>query len=266
MSGEAHIDGPEAALAQLRAGEEAPEGLLVRCLRSPACPRELVERLAVCRWARSLQRVPALMLRHPGCPRAFAWEVIPRLGWHDLLLVVRDPRTAAPIRRQGERKLGERLKSLTTGERSALARQATRGLIAAMLADEEPLCVQALLANPQFTELDAVRLLNTNRSSECTIAVVRHPRWGATRVVVNAAVRSRAVPLGVVLGLIATLSLQRLEDLLRSKELPAAARAAAVQLLEHRRRTAPGGDGGGVRHQLAPRAGQGSGSTSVPDP
>ena len=241
MSGEARVDGPEVALASLRKGEEVPEGLLVRCLRSPDCPRELVERLAPCRWARSLQRVPALMLRHPGCPRVFAWEMIPRLGWHDLLLVVRDPRTAVPIRRQGERKLTDRLKSLTTGERTALARQATRGIIAAMLADEEPLCVRALLANPQFTELDAVRLLNANRSSECAVAVVRHPRWGATRAVVNAAVRSRVVPLGVVLGLIATLSRQQLEDLLRSKELPAAARDAATRLLTCRRRAAPGG-------------------------
>jgi hypothetical protein len=240
MAGEVHVDGPDAALARLRAGEEVPEGLLVRCLRSPACPRELVERLAPCRWARSLRRVPALMLHHSGCPRAFAWEMIPRLGWHDLLLVVRDPRTAAPIRRQGERKLAERLKSLTTGERTALAREATRGLIAAMLADEEPLCVQALLANPRFTELDAVRLLNTNRCGECAVAVVRHPRWGAARAVVNAAVRSRALPLGVVLGLIATLSRLQLEDLLRSRELPAAARDAAAQLLEHRRRAASG--------------------------
>ncbi len=244
VAGEAP-DGPAELLAHLRAGEELPEGTLARCLRSASCPRELVEHLAMCRWVRSLRTVPPLLLRHPGCPRAFAWEMIPRLGWHDLLLVLRDPRTSPAIRRQGERKLGERLKSLTIGERTALARQATRGTIANMLADESPACVQALLGNSQFTEPDAVRLLNVNRNRECVVAVVRHPRWGASRAVISAALRSDLLPFGVAVGLIATLSRQRLEELLSAPGLPPDTRETALLLLEHRRRQASDGVGAG---------------------
>jgi hypothetical protein len=229
-------DAAAAVLESLRNGEQPAEGLLVRCLRSPRCPRDLVERIAACRWVRGMQRVPALMLRHPGCPRPFAWEMLPRLGWHEIVGVIRDPRTAAPIRCQGERKLCERLKSLTSGERVALARQATRSVIAEMLADEDPACVQALLSNPQFIEGDAVRLLAANRSGECAVSVVHHPRWGASRAVLNAAIRSPVMPLGVVLGLIASLSRRQLAEFVQSRDLTVAAREAAIRLLEHRRR------------------------------
>jgi hypothetical protein len=166
--------------------------------------------------------------------------MIPRLGWHDLLLVVRDPRTAAPIRRLGEMKLSERLKSLTLGERTALARQATRGVITNLLADESPACVEALLANPQFTELEAVRLVNVNRNGDCVAAVLRSARWGTSRTVVTAAVRCRALSLGLVLGLVATLSRPRLEELGRAQDLPAGVREAVLQLLERRRRDGAG--------------------------
>ena len=227
--------GAAAALAALDAGAEVSEGALVRCLRSPACPRELVERLAGCRWVRALRRVPPLLLRHPACPQPFAWDVLPRLGWHDLLLVVRDPRTAPAVRLQGERKLLERLKQLTVGERTALARQATRGVIAALLGDESPACVGALLDNPRLTEPDAVRLLAVTTVGECAAAVVRHPRWGSCRAVVDAALRSRALPLGVALGLLAALPRPRLEELARIRDLPAAL-AEPLRLLVERRR------------------------------
>ena len=235
MSREGGGETQASVLACLDAGTEVPEGVLVRCLRSPGCPRELVERLTGCHWIRSRRRVVPLLVRHPGCPQGFAMDALPRLGWHDLLLVVRDPRTRPAIRRQGERKLVDRLKQLTIGERTALARHATRGVIAALLADEAPAIVQALLDNAQFTEQDAVRLLHATGSGECVAAVLRHPRWGAAPAVVGAAVRSPAAPLGLVLGLIATLPLARLEALCRSPEVSTAVRGPLEALLDRRR-------------------------------
>lgn len=239
MSREGGGETPASVLVRLDAGGEVPEGVLIRCLRSPGCPRELVERLTGCHWIRSRRRVVPLLVRHPGCPQAFAMDALPRLGWHDLLLVVRDPRTRPAIRRQGERKLVDRLKQLTIGERTALARHATRGIIAALLADEAPATVQALLDNAQFTEQDAVRLLHATGSGECVAAVVRHPRWGAAPAVTSAAVRSPAVPLGLALGLIATMSRAQIEALARSPEVAAALRRPMEALLDRRRGAAP---------------------------
>jgi hypothetical protein len=180
-------------LVLLDAGEEPGEGELTRLLRQGSCPGVLVERLAKCRWVVSSHRILQLVVRHPRCPRAFAWDALPRLGWHDLLEVGRDPRTPPAIRKQAERKLVERIVNLTLGERTALARQATRGLIGILLTDEQPLCVEALLSNPQFTETEALRLLNTNRKPGCVLVLLRHPVWGRRPEVLRAAVRRSRV-------------------------------------------------------------------------
>jgi hypothetical protein len=161
-------------------------------------------------------------------------DALPRLGWHDLLLVVRDPRTHPVARRQGEKRLLDRVKQLTVGERTALARRATRGVIAALLADGAPTCVQALLDNAHFTEPDAVRLVAANPHGECVAVVVRHPRWGAARAVIDAALRSPALPFGVALGLLAALPRARLAALAGSSELPVPLREPAMRLFERR--------------------------------
>jgi hypothetical protein len=195
----------EAVLALLDAGEEPGEGELIRLLRQASCPGILVERLAKCRWVVSSHRVLQLVVRHPRCPRAFAWDALPRLGWHDLLEVGRDPRTSPAIRKQAERKLVERIVNLTLGERTTLAKQATRGLLGVLLTDEQPLCVEALLSNPHFTETEALRLLNTN------------------------------IPLGVALGLLALLPEPEIVGLAGSAEVDGQLRDAANRLLQQRR-------------------------------
>jgi hypothetical protein len=224
-----------ALLRALERGEECPEGQIVRALRSPACPGRLPELLAHLQWVRESRRIPALMVRHPSCPKFFAMQALLHLGWHDLLLTARDPRTNPAIRRQAERRLTERLRDLSIGERTALARRAPRALIAALLADPAPGCVAALLMNPQFQEGDAVRLARSNRSAACILALLHHPRWGRSREVALAALSSPVVPLGVALGLAATLGDRELRNLARSAEASDTLRAAARDLLERRR-------------------------------
>jgi hypothetical protein len=176
------------------------------------------------------------MLAHPGCPRAFAWDALARLAWRDLAAVARQPRTPPAVRKQAERKLVERLGQLTLGERTALARIAPCGLIGALLTETEVVCVRALLDNARFTEDDAVRLIGTNTNWCCAMAVLRHPRWGFSRTVREAALRSPRLPLAVVMGLIAALSPSELEAISRSQDVPKTVQAAARTLCEHRRK------------------------------
>lgn len=223
-------------VALLEEGQEPPEGDTVRVLRSPTCPTHLIELLAAHRTMARSRRILPLLLRHPACPRPFAWDNLTRLGWRDLLEVARAPRTAAPIRRQSERKLIERLPQLTAGERTALARLATGPVIAALLSDIEPRGVPALLDNPRFTESHALRLLGCNENMLALLALVRHPRWGRNRAVVRNALSSKNIPLGVKIGIAVVLSIPDLTNLSRAPEAPDPLRAAAAKLIEHRRR------------------------------
>jgi hypothetical protein len=224
----------------LERGERPADGELVRALRSAACPASLVERLAGCRWVLRAGRVLPLLLRHPACPRPFALEAMLSLGWRDLLAVAREPRAAPPVRRQAELKLKERVAQLTSGERTALARQATRSVLVQLLDSADPLCVRAMLDNPQFTETEALRLLTANRHADCLVEVVRHREWGQRPAVVRSAVRSRRMPLGVVLGMLATLTVTELEQIADAPEVAAEVRDAAARLAERRRPEADG--------------------------
>ncbi|MEW6336221.1 MAG: hypothetical protein AB1625_02355 [Acidobacteriota bacterium] len=219
---------------RIERGERPVEGEVVRVLRQPSCPGHLVERLAACDWIHQMRRSLPLLVRHPACPRPFAWEVLPRLGWRDLLDIVRHPRTAPPVRRQAEKKLLDKFSTMTMGERTTLARMATRSVISAILEVDEPRTIEALLENPQCTETEAVRVLLADRSAACVMAVVRHPRWCSRPAVTRAALRASRVPLGIALGLVATLPTRELSGLAQAPDVGERIRHAAANLREER--------------------------------
>ncbi|MFH1177237.1 MAG: hypothetical protein V1750_07500 [Acidobacteriota bacterium] len=221
-------------LAMLDQGLRPDEGETVRLVRSPACPARVVESLAGCRWVLGCRRLLPLLVRHPACPRSFAWEALPRLGWHDLLEVTRDPRTSPPVLRQAERKLIARIPQLTTGERTGLARRASRAVLAALLGDPAPGCIQALLDNPQLVECDALRIVANNPNPTCVLAVLRHPRWGASTQIVRAALHCLVLPLPVALGLLASLSASELSRIVCTGVVGGALKDAAIRLLRRR--------------------------------
>jgi len=225
-----------AAISLLDGGECPAERDLIRLLRAPACPAALVERLAACRWVLRERRVLPLVIRHPACPRSFALEAAGRVGWRDLLEVARDPRAAPLIRRQAERKVLDRIPQMALGERIALARFATRTVFPGLFASADVPCVQALLDNAQFTESDAVRLVQVNECGACVLALVRHPRWGAAPGVVRAALRHRGLPMGIALGLLASIGSTDLADLAAATEVSEGVKAAAQQLIQRRER------------------------------
>jgi len=233
------VDGsaaPSAAelIALLESGAEPIEADLLKALRRTSCPGRLVELSIRCKAVRGSQRLLPLLVRHPSCPRQFAWEALPRLGWRDLVEVTRDPRAAPAVRRQSERKLLDRVKTLTLGERAALARLAPRSVIAALLGDDSPVCIEALLSNPQFTEGDALRLLQTSQNPACLVLLLRHPNWGSRHEVLHAAVRCDRVPLGVALGMVASLPIAELKLLASAADGRERVREAARALLQRR--------------------------------
>ena len=230
-----HVPEVAALIEVLDAGGEPDSGALCRVLRRASCPGEMVERLTRCRWALGRSEVLKLLVRHPRCPRHFALESLPRLGWHDLVDVARDPRAGAAVHAQCEQKVIERLPSLTLGERTALARVAPRRVIAALISSANPNCIEALLNNPQFTEPDALRLVSSNRNPDCLLALLRHPGWGRRSEIVRAAVRSRELPVGVAIGLLPVLPLTELTGLAAAVEVNPALRAAAASLATRRR-------------------------------
>jgi hypothetical protein len=145
----------------LEHAERPADSDLVRALRSPACPARLVEQLSGCRGVMRLSRVLPLLVRHPACPRPFALRRCCR--WRDMSA---SPAIRARPRRcaAGRGQAGGASGPADQRRRTAVARQATRSVLGHMLDTTDPLCVRAMLDNPQFTETEALRLLVGNRT------------------------------------------------------------------------------------------------------
>ncbi len=227
-------------IASLEAGERPPDAVLIRALRAASCPARLVSVLEGCRWVRGSRRVIALLLHHPSCSMAFALDAIGRVGWVEVLAVARDPRASPAIRRLAERRLLERVAEMSQGERTSLARRAPRSLFTVLIQDESVRTTAALLDNPFFGELDALRLVSQNPRIDCVRMVLRHTTWGRRPAVVEAAIRRKDLPLPVAAGLAVTLSERQQKQLEASPEVPVEFRRVLGRLRQHRAGAARG--------------------------
>jgi hypothetical protein len=218
-------------LAALARGELKDELQIVRALRSPYCPVAFVEAVAANSWATSRKRVLVALVRHPHCPRALVWRALPQLGWHDLLLVVEDPRAPMPVRRQAEHKLLERLPLLSLGEKVALSRKATPLLFNQLMQEEEPRVLAALLENPKFSLEHCLRLVAQASSPWILGQVLRHGRWGDLLPVRQAALANPLLPVPWVLSLLVSLPDSELHRVSQAQDLPTKVRELASQAL-----------------------------------
>ena len=165
---------------------------------------------------------------------SFALDAIGRVGWADMLAVAQDPRAAPAVRRLAERRLLERVGEMSQGERTSLARRAPRSLFPVLIQDESTQTTAALLDNPRFGEMDALRLVSVNPRIDCVRVVLRHGKWGRRPAVVDAVVRRKDLPLPVAAGIAVTLSERQRTQLEQSPELPAELRQVLGRLREHR--------------------------------
>lgn len=225
----------EDLLRSLQSGEFQDELQLLGALRSPYCTPAFVEAVAASPWVTGRHRILNALVRHRHCPRAFAWRVLPQLGWHDLLDIAGDPRTPMPVRVQAEVKLAEKVPKLSLGEKTALARRAGINVIVELLSEEDPRIVAALLENPKFAESHCLRLVAQTKSAAVLSLVFKHPRWGNLASVRGAILTNLALPLPLLLALLVSLEDGELRRLTKSKGFPAHVRKWADQALWVRR-------------------------------
>ena len=69
-------------------------------------------------------------------------------------------------------------RTLTLGERKALARRPTRKAMEKLFADPHPVVIRTLLANPKVIEADVIRLAARRPNQPEVLAeIARSPRW-----------------------------------------------------------------------------------------
>lgn len=179
--------------------------------------------------------VKAAIVLHPKTPRPLAMGLIQFLWWRDLARVADQATLAAPLRRAAERLLEIRLQELALGEKVALARLATRGVIGVLRRTSDPMIIRALLQNPRLLEEDALAIASGKRASPGVLqALAEDPRLSLRPALQKALVQNPATPSAAALHLLQRLNTQSLRELAHAPHVPTLVKVAALRTLEAR--------------------------------
>jgi hypothetical protein len=211
-------------------------GHAVLALSNPAIVPLLIQRIGRNpSWIKTY-KVKAAIVLHPKTPRAVAMNLVTFLWWRDLVRVTDQAKLSPVLRRSAERLLALRLQELALGEKIALARIASRGLIGALRAQAEPMVIRSLLQNPRLMEEDALAIANGVRTTGPVLrALADDPRFALRPAVRKAIARHPETPASVALHIVQNLSSRDLKELSRSPRVPGLVKVAAQRLLEVRR-------------------------------
>lgn len=126
-------------------------------------------------------------------------------------------------------------RTLTLGERKALARGHDRDQLDRLLRDPHPLVIKNLLLNPRITEDDVVRLAAKRPTyPDVQEQIARSERWCVRPRVRLALAQNPYTPVSLSVPTLPLLLRHEIHEIAHSPELPSVVRAAALDLLERR--------------------------------
>jgi hypothetical protein len=121
----------------------------------------------------------------------------------------------------------ERGRTLTLGERRALARRPSTHSIQRLINDSDHIVVKHLLQNPRLTETIILRIVTHRPQNPMTLYMIfEHPIWGQRTEIQKALTLNPSSPLPIRCSLVSILSLEECEDTLREVNIPLPLKAA----------------------------------------
>jgi hypothetical protein len=125
-------------------------------------------------------------------------------------------------------------RTLTLGERKALARRPTRKSLDKLLGDPHPMVIRLLLANPKLVENDVVRLAARRPGNPEVLAEIVRSPWSHRVRVRMALVQNPDSPPELSIPMLSLLVRPELRQVVEASFLLPAIRAAAHELLARR--------------------------------
>lgn len=222
---------PEAGSDYLEGALENPNlgpDELVILIRNRATTTEIVTRIGRNpAWMRS-REIKVAVVENPRTPHVLARRFLPHLFWRDLAELASNLRVSPVLRRESEKLLATRLPELTLGEKIALARRGSRGVIEILREESDTGVLRAIAGNSRATEADLARIVARSDVRPDFLGwLADQSSWGQRREVRLALVRHPQTPPASALRLTHLLSKRDADDLRHDVSAPRLVRVAA---------------------------------------
>jgi len=209
-------------LLRAAANPALTEDLALSLLQRADLPVEVFERLSKNATVLRLRKVKLALASHPHAPRQVSVPLIRQFYTFDLMKIALTPSVPADVKVAADDLLISRLKTVTLGERLALARRGSSRLAGAMLLDGDARVMQIALESSRLTEIFVIQaVLRPEAKAALVQAVSHHPKWSYRREVRIALLRTEYLSLARTLEFSHGLPAPLLRDLLHSSRLPA---------------------------------------------
>ena len=198
------------------------EDLALALLQRADLPAEVLEQLSKNGNLLKLRKVKVALVCHAHTPRHVSVPLARQFYTFDLLKVALSPSVPADVKVAADEMLIARLKTVTMGERLALARRASGRVAGSLLLDSETRVMRTALENPRLTEAFVIQAaLRPQASAALVQAVAQHTKWSYRREIRIALLRTEYLSLARALEFSRGLPPQLLREVLQSSRLPA---------------------------------------------
>jgi hypothetical protein len=209
-------------LLRAAANPALTEDLALSLLKRGDLPLEVLDRLSKNGGILKLRTVKLALASHPHTPRQVSLPLIRQFYTFDLMKIALTPTVPRDVKVAADDLLVSRLKTVTLGERLALARRGSGRIAGAMLLDGDAHVMQIALENARLTESFVIQsVLRPEARAALVQAVAHHAKWSYRREVRIALLRSEYLSLARTLEFSHGLPAPLLRDLMHSSRLPA---------------------------------------------
>jgi len=175
---DALIDSPD-AVDWLAAATDArlDEGAAVKLLARRELAAEAVTAIAKNRRLARHRALLPLIVAHPRTPRHLSLPLLRRLYVFEMMRISLSPAVVADLRVAADKQIVARLETVSLGEKTSLAKQASGRVARALLNDAEARVIASALDNPRLSEESIAEALQRESSSALARLVVEHEKW-----------------------------------------------------------------------------------------
>lgn len=209
-------------LLRAAANPALTEDLALSLLKRSDLPVEVLERLAKNSSVLKLRKVKLALASHPHTPRQVSVPLIRQFYTFDLMKIALTPSVPADVKVTADGMLISRLKTVTLGERLALARRGSGRIAGSMLLDGEVRVMQIALENARLTETFVIQAVSRPEAKAHLVqALAHHAKWSYRRELRIALLRTEYLSLARALEFSRGLPAPLLRDVLNTSRLPA---------------------------------------------